>query len=194
MIEAVFGLPRSGKSTYLAHLAKKAQKKGIKVYSNYYIEGCYTLDFTKLGVEDYSDCLMLIDEISLLCDSRDWKQFGSELKYFITNHGHYNVHLVYCSQSFRDCDVKIRNCTENLYQITKSIFGLSRIRRVNKVMGVSDGNFQEFYELEGFGKFIFRPKYYKYFDSFVRRPLPPNSEIPWTSSASASVSVSDITA
>ena len=43
MIEAVFGLPRSGKSTYLAHLAKKAQKKGIKVYSNYYIEGCYTL-------------------------------------------------------------------------------------------------------------------------------------------------------
>lgn len=180
MIEAVFGLPRSGKSTYLAHLAKKAQKKGIKVYSNYYIEGCYTLDFTKLGVEDYSDCLMLIDEISLLCDSRDWKQFGSDLKYFITNHGHYNVHLVYCSQSFRDCDVKIRNCTENLYQITKSIFGLSRIRRVNKVMGVNEGNFQEYYQLEGFGKFIFRPKYYKYFDSFVRRPLPPNSEVLWS--------------
>ena len=79
MIEAVFGLPRSGKSTYLAYLAKKAQRKGIKVYSNYYIDGCYTLDFENLGKYDYSDCLMLIDEISLLADSRDWKQFNSDI-------------------------------------------------------------------------------------------------------------------
>lgn len=186
MIEAVFGLPAAGKSTYLAYRAKKAQRKGIKVYSNYYIDGCYTLDFEALGKNDYSDCLMLIDEISLLADSRDWKQFNSDLKYFITNHRHYNVHLVYCSQSFRDCDVKIRNCTEQLYQITRSVFGFSRIRRVSKVMGVSDGNFQEYYELSGFGKFIFRPKYYKFFDSFVRRPLPPNSEVLWASSGSAS--------
>lgn len=181
MIEGVFGLPRSGKSTYLAYLARHAIRHGVKVYSNYYIEGCYTLDFENLGKVDYSDCLMLIDEISLLADSRDWKSFNSDLKYFITNHGHYGVHIVYCSQSFRDCDVKIRNCTENLYQVTRSIFGLSRIRRVSKVMGVSDGNFQEYYDVEGLGKFIYRPKYYKFFDSFVRRPLPPNNEVLWSS-------------
>ena len=183
MIQGVFGLPRSGKSTYLAKLARKAIKKGIKVYSNYYIEGCYTLDFSNLGKYDYSDCLMLIDEISLLADSRDWKDFDSDLKYFITNHGHYNVTLVYCSQSYQDCDKKIRNCTDSLYYITKLPFGFSRVRLIDKVMGVSEGRMQEVYELSGLGHFVFRPRYYKYFDSFVRRPLPPNLERPWTPSA-----------
>ena len=68
MIKGVFGLPRSGKTTYLAKLAYKAQKKGIKVYTNFYCKGCYTLDFDSLGVYDYSDCLLLIDEISLFCE------------------------------------------------------------------------------------------------------------------------------
>ena len=179
MIEGIFGLPRSGKSTYLAKLAYKANKKGIKVYSNYYISGCYTLDFSKLGKEDYSDCLMILDEISLLADSRDWKDFDSDLKYFITNHGHYNVHLVYCSQSYADCDKKIRNCTDTLYYIQKLPFGFSRVREISKVMGVSEGKMQELYELRGIGRFVFRPKYYKFFDSFVRRPLPPNHEHLW---------------
>ena len=53
LIKGVFGLPRSGKTTYLAKLAYKAQKKGIKVYTNFYCKGCYTLDFDSLGVYDY---------------------------------------------------------------------------------------------------------------------------------------------
>ena len=187
MIQGVFGLPRSGKSTYLAYLAKHSRRIFGKdvVYSNYYIDGCYTLDFSRLGKDDYSNCVMLIDEISLLADSRDWKDFDSDLKYFITNHGHYNVDIVYCSQSYSDCDKKIRNCTDSLYYITKSVFGFSRVREIVKVMGVQDGKMQECYDLRGLGRFFFRPRYYKYFDSFVRRYLPPNTESLWSATAVA---------
>ena len=173
MIEGIFGLPRSGKSTYLAKLAKKAQKQKIKVYSNFYIDGCYKLDFDDLGVHDYSDCLILIDEISLFCDCRNWKNFSADLVYFFTNHGHYNVNIVYCSQSYGDCDRKIRNLTENLYYI-KRLPLFSMVRTIDKAFTV-DVDITEKYTLSGFPKFVFRPLYFKYFNSFVRRQLPPNN-------------------
>ena len=119
-IKLVFGLPGSGKSTYLASLCKHYTKKNIKVYSNYYISGAYTLDFSRLGIDDYSDCVLLIDEISLLCDGRDWKAFTPELKYFFTNHRHYNVDIIACSQGYEsDCDKRIRNCADSMYQISR---------------------------------------------------------------------------
>lgn len=181
MITGVFGLPGSGKSTYLAYLARQAIKHGIKVYSNYYIEGTYTLDFSRLGKDDYSDCLILIDEISLLCDGRDWKKFTPELRYFFTNHRHYGCDIVYASQSYKDCDVKIRNSTEALYYCTAA-GAFVRVRRVTKSMEVNDGKVSEFYEVKGLGRFIRLRKYRRFFDSFVRLPLPPNSEKLYTSS------------
>lgn len=179
MIQGIFGLPGSGKSTYLAKLAKKANKKGEKVYSNFYIKNCYKLDFDDLGIHDYSDCLILIDEISLFCDCRSWKNFSKELVYFFTNHRHYNVNIVYCSQSYADCDKKIRNLTDSLYYIQSSILPyVSTVRHIDKAFSVSE-NITECYKLSGFPRLCFRPLYYKYFDSFVRRPLPNNEAEPW---------------
>ena len=104
MIRCIFGLPGSGKSTYLARIARQNIRRGVKVYSNFFIAGTYTLDFDRLGLDDYSDCVMLIDEISLFCDSRDWKKFTPAAKYFFTNHRHYNVDIYVCSQSYEDMD------------------------------------------------------------------------------------------
>ena len=84
MIFGVFGLPRSGKTTYLCKIAKSYIKRGIRVYSNFPCHGCYKLDFSKLGRFDFSNCVLLIDEISLVADSRDWKNFNSDLVYFFT--------------------------------------------------------------------------------------------------------------
>ena len=177
MVEGVFGLPGQGKSTYLAKLAKKKKKKNIKVYSNFYIKGCYKLDFDDLGVHDYSDCLILIDEISLFCDCRSWKNFNADLVYFFTNHRHYNVDIVYCSQSYADCDKKIRNITDSLYYIT-AFGGLSFVRKIDKVFTV-DVDIKEAYSLSGLPRIVWRKLYYDMFDSFVRRPLPPNTAGQW---------------
>lgn len=178
MVEGIFGLPGSGKSTYLAKIAKRYLKKGIKVYSNFYIKGCYQLDFDDLGVHDYSDCAILIDEISLFADSRNWKNYTPELRYFMACHRHYGCEIYYASQSYKDCDVRIRNITDNLYYIRSGLFGFSIVREIAKCFSI-DGEIGEAYDLAGFPKLCFRRKYYNMFNSFERKELPPNKAEKW---------------
>lgn len=178
MVQGIFGLPGSGKSTYLAKIAKKYQKKGIKVYSNFYIKGCYQLDFDDLGVHDYSDCCILIDEISLFADSRNWKNYSAPLRYYMACHRHYNAVIYYASQSYKDCDLRIRNITDTLYYIRTSIFGLSVVREIGKCFSI-DGEIGESYDLVGLPKLCLRRRYYDMFDSFERKYLPKNSAEPW---------------
>lgn len=102
MITCIFGLPGAGKSSYLAYSAQRAsQGKRLfcgfrpfwdislgsaypyqRIYSNFPIAGCYKFDWEMVGTFDFSNSLILIDEIMQLCDSRDWKNFGAEKKYF----------------------------------------------------------------------------------------------------------------
>ena len=179
MIYGVFGLPRSGKTTYLAKIAKKYMKKGVKVFTNFPLHGAYELDFSDLGHYDFSDSVILIDEISLVCDSRDWKQFNSDLRYFFTNHGHYNITIYYCSQWFLDTDVKIRRMTEQLYYIKSWILGFSlRFDVVRDIRTTDSGDIADSYTFKH-GRLFFRPPYYKYFNSFSKKTLPPAICIPW---------------
>lgn len=181
MVTGIFGLPGSGKTTYLASLAKKALRKGTKVYTTFYCKDCFTLDFSKLGKRDYSDCLILIDEISTLCDSRDWQKFTPELKYFFALHRHYGVDIVYCSQSYTDCDKKIRNITNDLKYITKFPFGFCRVRNIIKRFDIDNGGITERYDVSGLGTFVRLRKYWGMFDSFERKHFPDNTEVLWNS-------------
>lgn len=179
MIVGIFGLPRSGKTTLLAKIAKKNQKK-TKVYSNFACKGCYQLDFSQLGKRDFHDCVMLIDEISLICDSRDWKSFSSDLVYFFTHHGHYNITIYYCSQWMTDCDVKIRRMTEELIYVEKTLFGFSKRYRIERDIATNDsGDIVDTYRFRLGLPFLRRP-YYSMFDSFVRKSLPPVKDELWT--------------
>lgn len=189
MIMGVFGLPGVGKSTFLAFCAKKAMSHKTggflpsqnyeRVYSNFYISGCYELEFDKLGYENFHDCLILIDEISLYADSRDYKNFSKELNYFFKLHRHYGIDIIYCSQSYSDCDKRIRDITDCLYQINLSVFGFSRVREISKHFGINQGRIEEYYEPVGIGKFCYRRKYYKMFDSYERKQLPDVTALEW---------------
>lgn len=178
MITGVFGLPRAGKTTYLAKVAKKAQKKGITVFSNFYLKGCYYLDFETLGKLNYENCLIIIDEISLICDSRDWKNFNSDLVYFFTNHGHYNVDVIYCSQWYTDTDVKIRRMTENLFYIQRLPFGLSMRYEIVRDVQSTGTTIDDCLQFKH-GRPFFRFPYYKMFDSYTRKKLPPVDMVLW---------------
>lgn len=182
MIYGVFGLPGTGKSCYLSNVAhrRSTRRKYERVYSNYPIEGCYTLNTDWLGVYNYSNCLVLIDEISLVFDSRDYRNFPAHTKQFFALSRHYKCDIIYCSQSYEDCDKRIRNITDSVYQITQSIIpGFSRVRRIVKTMSCSDGLIKESYELSGLGRFIYRPRQYRYFDSFTAPELLDNCEQLW---------------
>lgn len=184
MISALFGLPGAGKSLCLGYIAYRAVNgksinfhgfnisttKYARVYTNFPCEGAYKLDFELLGKADYNNCLMLIDEIQLFADSRNFKSFGDNLKWFFSLHRKMHIDILYCSQSFDNVDRRIRTLTDRLYYIDKWLFGTIRIRGIMSYFDVSHGNINEGYSYcSGFNtKYFFAKRLYKYNDTYHR--------------------------
>lgn len=194
MVSAVFGLPGAGKSLLLSWIGHRAIQgrsinvhgfscgffdKYARVYTNFPLEGAYKLDFDLLGIADYNHCLILIDEIQLFADSRNFKNFSEYLSNFFTQHRKDHIDLIWCSQSFKNCDLRIRSVTDKLYYIDRSWFNLIRVRAINSYFRVN-GDIQEGYEYcSGFNTKYFIPQtLYKYCDtwskmkSYVSREAP----------------------
>lgn len=184
MVSAIFGLPAAGKSLLLSWQAHRAiEGKSInvhgfqcgyfdnyaRVYTNFPMEGAYKLDFDLLGVAYYHHCLMLIDEIQLFADSRNFKNFSENLSNFFTQHRKDHIDLVWCSQSFKNCDLRIRSVTDKLYYVDRTWFNLIRVRAINSYFRVN-GDIQEGYEYcSGFNTKYFIPQtLYKYNDTWAK--------------------------
>lgn len=183
----VFGKKGSGKSTLMCKLALKYSKKGYTVYCNSYIPGTYYFDATDVGFYHFPEnSVLLIDEVGMIWDSRDFKSFKKEVRDYFKLQRHYK-HIVYLfSQSF-DVDKKLRDLTDNMYMITNVMNCFSVARRVTKVITVSHGDKNssgeskiiDDYRIDpliffmfGSIKFTYIPKYVKYFNSFDVSPLP----------------------
>ena len=183
MISGIFGLPGSGKSLFLGYVASRAVankninchglvlgnfKKYKRVYTNFYCKGCYKLDYDKLGIVNYSDCLILVDEIMLLSDSRNYKKFTDNLKFFYAEHRKSNCDFVYASQSYDDVDKKIRNRTQQLYYIDQWFLKFSRVRRIINYFNVFQGTISEgyMYAPPATNFYFWRPKYYNNIDTY----------------------------
>ena len=123
--------------------------------------------------------MIIIDEIMLLCDSRDWKNFRHDLRNFLALHGHYRCDIVYCSQGYQDTDLRIRNLTERMFYIEKS-GSFTVVRPIDKGWSI-DEQIREGYKLAPkLGcSWIYRKKYYRYFDSFAAPEMPQNPSPLW---------------
>lgn len=193
MISALFGLPGVGKTLILSWLGARAiagksiNVRGFscgyfdtyqRVYTNFPLEGAYKLDFDELGYADYNHCLMLIDEIQLFADCRNFKVFGDNLKNFFSQHRKDCIDIIWCSQSYNNADSRIRALTDRLYYLDRWS-GFLRVREICAYFRVH-GSIDEGYEYcSGFNTKLFRPKsLYKYCDTnfkikdFVTRPAP----------------------
>lgn len=221
MITCYFGLPGVGKSSFLAKIAKKELKKIAhdeklrakyekknkpvppkklkskykRVLSNYYLKGCYKLDFSLLGVTDFSDSLILLDELTLSADSRDFKKFNQNLKDFFILHRHYNIDVIYATQQYDGVDKKIRDLTYDLFYLRKFMWWtyatrIFRCLEINEqsseiVNGYRFPNIIErvlsrlFPFLFKIRQWCFRPFVYDMFDSWEKKNLIPNRYIPW---------------
>lgn len=218
MITCYFGLPGCGKSSFLAKIAKKElkkirhdnklrSKKGQavskrrlkskykRVFSNYYLEGCLQFDFNDLGLYDFSDSLILLDELTLSADSRDFKKFNQALKEFFILHRHYNIDIIYATQQYDGVDKKIRDLTFDLFYLRKFMWWTyaTRIFRtldINEttseiVNGYRFANIIErilsrlFPYLFKIRQWCFRPFVYKMFDSWDRKELPKKEFKKW---------------
>lgn len=173
----IVGLPGSGKTTLAAHLVRQAIKKKIRVFSNVYIKGALEFNWsTNFGYTDMSNSLILLDESGLELDCRNWeKNFKKEQVSMLKLIRHYRSKLVVFSQTWNDTDIKIRQMVGKLYILKQSLIPFCSVcipiwRKID--VDEDDHDFKELYYKDGFFfrifscKRIFRPKYYKMFDSF----------------------------
>lgn len=193
----LFGKPRTGKTTILTKFAVdalhgKSLKVGTlsrhtigefapydRVYCNFPVSGTYELDFDKLGIEEFRNCLILVDEIMLLCDSREWKNYSKRLRDFMALHGHYKCDFVAASQGYEDCDKRIRQLAlEYLYIEKKG--GLTKVSPIRSGFDIN-GKITEGYTLAPpvACSYVRRKKYYSEFDSYAAPGLPPNTAALW---------------
>ena len=201
MISGFFGLPGVGKTSFLAKIAhkenrriKRGKSKYKRVLTNFYCRDCYRLDFKQLGTYDISDSLILIDEITLEADSRDYKNFSHNLKEFFILHRHYGNDVIYFTQQYDGVDKKIRDLTFDLWYV-KKIAWFTIATRIYRTIDINENKeivqgykFPSLFEnilsfifpwIIRIRKICFRPRYYKYFDSWDKVELPKRDFEKW---------------
>lgn len=201
MVSLYFGLPGCGKTTLIcakAYEALKAKRPRYKnVYSNVYMgktppfDRMIYIDKSDIGKYNLHDGLVLLDEATLLFDSRDYKNFSKEVMQFFLLHRHYNVDIIMCTQQWNGVDLKIRVITDRVYYMFKTVLTgkwISKYYRIpygiiipdpkrGKQSGDKLGEIIQGYCKPSFLQRIFcgrlyRPKYYKYFNSWEAPKLP----------------------
>lgn len=208
MIKGYFGMPGCGKSTLLAKYAEKELKKLRRgkskykhVLTNFYVKGAEKLRLEDCGKKSIEDSLILIDEITLFFDSRDFKKFDQEKKYFFLWHRHCGNDIIYFTQQWDGVDKKIRDITPELYHV-KKIAWWTRATKIFRILTINEQTkdivqgyrFPVFIEriMALFFKFMlmgnalklhewtFRPFWYKYFDSWCPPPIEDDYVyVPW---------------
>ena len=113
-IQIFFGLIGSGKTTIAANIARKAQKRHIRVFSNMPISNTLKFELSDLGHYDMANSIILIDEAGIDFDNRQFKSNFSDKNrlYFFKLIRHYKSSIFLFSQSWSDMDCKIRNLAQ----------------------------------------------------------------------------------
>lgn len=192
-VSLYFGLPGCGKTTLLTSRALKAVKdKRYKyVYSNVKISvpGVIYIDNDCIGKYNLNNGLILIDEATLFADSRAYKEFSKDKLVYFLEHRHFNVDIELYTQQWDGVDRKIRVITDRVYYVFKGAFTGKWITSYYRIpYGIiipdpkRDGSEKLGEIVQGYCKpsllqrlfcpKLFRPKYYKYFDSWERPSLP----------------------
>lgn len=182
-LEIYFGLPGSGKTTYLAWYAKKCYKNGFQVYCNVpNIKNTTFIPFDYIGHVDLDNSVILLDECGLYLDNREYKSNfkDKEVLEFYKYLRHHRCPIRIFSQSV-DVDKKVRDLAENYYLVKKSLLPyFTSIVPIKKTVGVDENTKQlvDAYSMPSFlGKIfktkrIFQPLVWKYFDSWECKKLP----------------------
>ncbi len=169
-LNVYFGVPGSGKTTYAAYLAKRAQKESLvirfckrfpcwltcrildgpnwkrayPVWSNVPIAGTIQLNAREdIGVYMIQDGKMIIDEAGVEFNSRNYKTFPQTAIKFFKYHRHYGVSVDVFSQSFEDMDVTLRRLAQNFYVVKRSAIPFFIVtKRIRRKVGIDDNSHQ----------------------------------------------------
>ena len=180
----IFGAKGGGKTTMLVKQALAYIKLGWAVYTNIEdinIPGVRVINADDIG--DFvpeEDSLLILDEVGMLYDNRDFKNFRPQVRDFFKLQRHYRVVCFMASQTF-DVDKKLRDLCDGMWLCTcfMDVFSLCRpiVKKVVLTEATGDGesrvsenlHFVPFWNW----KLTYIPKYAQYFDSHAvpEKPL-----------------------
>ena len=180
MIKAYFGVPGCGKSTILVREYKKNKRRYDHIYTiNIQIRGVQMISKEDLEKYKFKNTLILWDEITMDADNREFKTFSKELRDFFLLHRHLGCDIIYATQNFENVDKKVRDLTSELWYMSKSVVpflkSFTSAKRIYRSININEHtseltlgyrfcNFIESLFVSNF-KLVFRPIYYKYFDT-----------------------------
>ena len=126
----VFGKKGVGKSLSMQKDILKHQKRGWKVYadSNTSLKNVTMIDALKIHTYSFPrNSLIVIDEINLLWDNRDFKKFDKNIQDWFREQRKKGIKIIAYSQTF-DCDKKLRDLTDRL-AIQRKFMRIFTVRR-----------------------------------------------------------------
>ena len=177
-INLIIGLPRSGKTTYLAYITYLVNKAniGYRVFSNIPVKGAFPYSKEDLGVYDMSRSVILLDEAGLIYDNRQYssdRQFTEESLRFLKLIGHYHSNIYLFSQSM-DIDRKWVAMSKDIFFLRRGLGQKTYIYKVHRKLDVNPDThkIEDFYDkptglVALFTRKKFRRKpYYHMFDSY----------------------------
>lgn len=198
MITCYFGVPGVGKTTFATKIAqselkriKRGKSKYSAVYTNFYCEGCYCIEFSDLKENIVRDALIVFDELTLDADNRCFKDFPLAIRDYLVLHRHVGVDIVYLTQNYSAIDLKIRHLTQELWYMSRSVIPLltefTYAKRIYRQININEHtseltlgyrfcNFLESLFVRNM-KYCFRRSYYKYFDSYEEGKLQGRPEL-----------------
>ena len=185
----VFGKKGSGKSTYLVKVAYQHIRKGWLIYTNmdeFTLPGVRHIDIQHIG--DFvpeANSVLLLDEVGMIWDARDYKKFKPSVRDFFKLQRHYHVKVFMASQTF-DVDKKLRDLTDGMFLHANLLRVLTVGKRITrkvvltKSTGDQESRISEDLIMLPFWNWTFTyiPRWSKYFDSHAipERPLIPYRE------------------
>lgn len=126
----VFGKKGSGKSTLMVRLAYQYLAKGWTVFCTERLDGCIHIDYKDIGYKHIPpESLLLIDEVGMIWDKRDFAKFPAAVRDWFKLQRHYRVKVIMFSQSF-DVDKKLRDLTDDMFLVTNKLRIFSWAKRI----------------------------------------------------------------
>ena len=170
-----------GKTTTLTKMAIQHLRKGWKVYTTFPVPGCFCIDYSDVGPYEFPErSLVVIDEVGMIWDNRDFKSFSKEVRDWFKLQRHRKVKVIMASQDF-DVDLKIRKLCDDMYLLTNVFrvfsYGKRIIRRIDIVEANGSAGSESrlvdqlaydsiLFFWAGSRRLAFIPHWVKYFDSF----------------------------
>lgn len=124
-----FGKKGSGKTSLISCLTYKYKKEGFHIYCTDKISGTNYINYKDIGsFVPLPNSVLFIDEIGLLFNNRDYKNFDKLKIEFFKLSRHYKCKIICFSQVYDDMDKTIRNLFDEIHLLTRfaRIFQIDR--------------------------------------------------------------------